>query len=428
MYLENIYVDGFKNISQASIQFGELTALVSLNNFGKSNLLQGIRFGFEFIKSNFEDRGRLMRNANLMPMIDHSVGKPFTFRLEFIDSIDDEKRALFTYSFSFVWKYGENRNCGICNESLVMRNISNQGRSVQLIDRSDNDCFYRPTLKSRCDVMLRVSDEELAINKLLAFDNVFYSMIIRHLVELKSYMDSNFNADYYYRSDPFVLKGTEGMTVDADNLPRVIYELKASDPNRFEMLKNVYFQLFPDIEDIIVRRFDVSGEKDSQLPEDFPWTVSSAVYVLYAKSVALSNPINFTLLSDGAKRIFLLLVRVILANDSNVSILAIEEPENSIHPSLLHAFLEILLQLSPNCRILITSHSPYILNFIKNSDIYVGITKNVGVATFYPFSKIGEKRLDKEARMLDISSGDYLFSLLSDNEVVWSRYLGMDHE
>lgn len=54
-------------------------------------------------------------------------------------------------------------------------------------------------------------------------------------------------------------KGFENEMINADNLPRIIYNLKEQNPDKFELLKDVYFQLFPDIEDVIVKQFKING-------------------------------------------------------------------------------------------------------------------------------------------------------------------------
>ncbi|MCI5622512.1 AAA family ATPase, partial [Anaerostipes sp.] len=58
-----------------------------------------------------------------------------------------------------------------------------------------------------------------------------------------------------------------------------------------------------------------------------------------AKASAIIYPIDFAMMSDGAKRVFMILTRIILAN---VSLIAIEEPENSVHPSLFQAYIRIM--------------------------------------------------------------------------------------
>lgn len=42
------------------------------------------------------------------------------------------------------------------------------------------------------------------------------------------------------------------------------------------------------------------------------------------KDKNLIHPIDFTMMSDGAKRVFMILARIILANEGNVSLIAIE--------------------------------------------------------------------------------------------------------
>ena len=41
------------------------------------------------------------------------------------------------------------------------------------------------------------------------------------------------------------------------------------------------------------------------------------------------NPVNFSTISDGARRVFMILTKIITASVSNISLIAIEEPDNS---------------------------------------------------------------------------------------------------
>ena len=128
-------------------------------------------------------------------------------------------------------------------------------------------------------------------------------------------------------------------------------------------------------------------------------------------------------MSDGAIRIFTILTKIIIASISNISLIAIEEPENSMHPKLFKAYIQIILQLLDQCKLIITSHSPYIINFIDPKWIYVGLNKKEGVAEFFSFKKTGRKKLLKDAEDLDMGMGDYLFSLISDNSSNIDEYL-----
>ena len=68
MKIQAVLIDGFKNLSNVNISFEKITALVALNNFGKSNVLAAIDFGLKFIKASIEDKANMMSNANLIPI------------------------------------------------------------------------------------------------------------------------------------------------------------------------------------------------------------------------------------------------------------------------------------------------------------------------------------------------------------------------
>ncbi len=47
--------------------------------------------------------------------------------------------------------------------------------------------------------------------------------------------------------------------INADNLPRIIFNLKKQNPDKFELLKDVYLQLFPAIDDVIVKNIKIAA-------------------------------------------------------------------------------------------------------------------------------------------------------------------------
>jgi predicted ATPase len=273
---------------------------------------------------------------------------------------------------------------------------------------------------------MKVEQTELVVNKLRAFDEIYYAGIIRKLNSMKFYMENNLDVKSFYRPDPIIRKGIGDMTIDAENLPRVIYHLRENYKEKFDLLKNVYTLLFPDIEDIIVKQYSIKELKNKKMPEDVPFIVANSIHVLYVKDRNLIQPIDFAMMSDGAKRVFMILTRIIVASVNNISLIAIEEPENSVHPKLFQAYIQIISQLLDDCKVIITSHSPYIVSYLNPSWIYVGMNRNTGVAEFFTFKKSGQKQLQQEAEEFNMSMGDYLFSMLADAESHISDYLECD--
>ena len=81
-----------------------------------------------------------------------------------------------------------------------------------------------------------------------------------------------------------IRKGFENEMINADNLPRIIFNLKKQAPDKFELLKDVYFQLFPDIEDVIVKSFKINASENEQFPEDAPFIFTNSIYVLFVRT------------------------------------------------------------------------------------------------------------------------------------------------
>ena len=54
MKIQAVFIDGFKNLANVRISFNNITTLVALNDFGKSNVLSGIDFGLSFMKASIK--------------------------------------------------------------------------------------------------------------------------------------------------------------------------------------------------------------------------------------------------------------------------------------------------------------------------------------------------------------------------------------
>ena len=425
MKIQAVVIDGFKNLSNVKIRFDNITALVALNNFGKSNVLSAIDFGIAFIKANGENKRLMMANSNFIPMNTTMLGRNYKYEMEVSAEIDSVEYMV-RYGFEFEWKDSIDKDPKIVWESLKVKLNEKGQKYTQLISRTVDNALYRRAETGRCSSKINVEPSELVVNKLMAFDDIYYYGIIKRLNNLKIYMENNLDARPFYQPDPIIRKGLENEMVNADNLPRIIYNLKTQYPDRFELLKDVYTQLFPDIEDVLVKQIPINGSNENNISDEVPFIFSKFIHVLYVKDRNLSNSINFASMSDGAKRVFMILTKIIVSNVSNVSLIAIEEPENSVHPGLFQAYIRIISQLLDDCKVIITSHSPYVVSYLDPAWIHVGIHKTPGVAEFFSFKKSGAKQLQNDAVRFDMGMGDYLFSILSDSDDSLVEYLECD--
>lgn len=425
MKIQAVVIDGFKNLSNVKIRFDNITALVALNNFGKSNVLSAIDFGIAFIKAGLEEKQSMMANSNLIPLNKLMLGRNYKYEMEVSTEIQSQE-FIVKYGFEFNWRDSAQKEPQIVAEYLKVKENDNGKKFTQLINRLGSRAFYKSSETGRCSSRINVEPAELVVNKLRAFDGIYYYEIIKKLNNMKIYMEDNLDPRSFYLPDPIIRKGLESEMINADNLPRIIFFLKTQYSSKFELLKEVFLQLFPYIEDVIVEQFSLNGTVGDQIPDDAPFAFSKYIYVLLVKDCNLSNTINFEYMSDGAKRVFMILTKIIVSGISNVSLIAIEEPENSVHPGLFQAYIRIINQLLDDCKVIITSHSPYIVSYLDPAWIHVGLQKNPGVAEFYSFKKSGQKQLQSDAAQFNMGMGDYLFSLLSDSDDSLNTYLECD--
>lgn len=422
MKIQAVLIDGFKNLSNVKISFDNITALVALNNFGKSNVLSGIDFGLAFIKASIEDKTDMMSNSNLIPINSKMLGRNYRYEMEVSTNINDEEYTI-QYGYEFEWKDSPNKSPKIVSEFLKIKLNEKGQKFSQLINRNSDNALYKSSETGRCSSKIKVDDAELVANKLKAYDELYYAEVISKLNGMKIYMENNLDAKSFYQPDPIIRKGFENEMINANNLPRVIFNLKNQSPKKFELLKEVYFQLFPDIEDVIVRDFKLDADENNKFPEDAPFIFTNSYYVLFVKEKNLAKLVNFSMMSDGAKRVFMILTKIIVSSVSNISLIAIEEPENSVHPGLFQAYIQIISQLLDDCKVIITSHSPYIISYLNPSWVHIGMNRTSGVAEFFTFKKTGQKQLENDAASLNMSIGDYLFSMLADPESNIGDYL-----
>ena len=68
MKIKSISVGGFKNLERSTLHLDSITAIISPNNYGKSNLLEAIDFGVDFLTSPPKDRKIMMKWIRGIPI------------------------------------------------------------------------------------------------------------------------------------------------------------------------------------------------------------------------------------------------------------------------------------------------------------------------------------------------------------------------
>jgi predicted ATPase len=430
MIINKIKIGGFKNIDLVEMSLNNITVLVSQNSYGKSNLMQAIDFGFDFISKTNATKKRMMSWTSNIPFTKHIASKDFEMEVE-MTTLNNKTEFNVIYGYRFRWVRDDKKGAKILDEWLKIKANDKNQKYKQYIDRTEDKILYRTSETGRCNVPITAETDELLVNKIKAYDNLFYIDVLKKINSIHAYVERYLDASRLYDPDPIIQTGIEDFEIENnENLPRMIFNLKEQYPDKYDMLIDSFIQLFPQIIDIVVDKIKVEHVGRTKIPKDLPLKATDQVYLMRVVDKYLNQPIRFENLSDGTKRIFLLLTCIILSDINNLTLIGIEEPENSIHPSLLQSFLRVISQLQGNCKVIMASHSPFIVQYMDLDDVIIGKPNNKGIASFLKIRQSMQKTLTSEANDMDISTGNYIFELLNSmddgvSEVV--RYMEKDN-
>ena len=412
------------------MSLNNITVLVSQNSYGKSNLMQAIDFGFDFISKTNATKKRMMSWTSNIPFTKHIASKDFEMEVE-MTTLNNKTEFNVVYGYRFRWVRDDKKGAKILDEWLKIKANDKNQKYKQYIDRTEDKILYRTSETGRCNVPITAETDELLVNKIKAYDNLFYIDVLKKINSIHAYVERYLDASRLYDPDPIIQTGIEDFEIENnENLPRMIFNLKEQYPDKYDMLIDSFIQLFPQIIDIVVDKIKVKHIGRTKMPKDLPLKATDQVYLMRVVDKYLNQPIRFENLSDGTKRIFLLLTCIILSDINNLTLIGIEEPENSIHPSLLQSFLRVISQLQGNCKVIMASHSPFIVQYMDLDDVIIGKPNNKGIASFLKIRQSMQKTLTSEANDMDISTGNYIFELLNSmddgvSEVV--RYMEKDN-
>lgn len=424
MKLLSVAVSGFRNVAQTTIELGGISAIVSPNNYGKSNLLQAIDFGFEFMKSSSRQRESMMRSLNCMPLNPKLANDDFRFSITLDDPALGEYRFV-RYGFSFAWLRDDGEGCRITDETIE---ISSKERGPWTNYLKRNEGKYKKSHDTRSFRSISLDGTKLAIDVLTAIEDIDINGAIKSVLSASFDICDSLDTDNRFRSTPLELKvqhpDDSFVMFDDEDLSRSLFHLSKASPERYEDFQAAVYTLFPEFEEISAVSYAINPEEHSRLVEmlgaadadtDIPFRIKDELYRLMIKSSHVNQPVDVSYMSTGTKRIIWLIANVMIAGAKGAGGIGIEEVETSIHPRMTQELLEILNESVADTSLLLTSHSPYLIQYLKPEKVYVGVPNEDGVAYFRKMRPSKVKGAVAAAYNHGFGLGEYLFSLMSDD-------------
>ena len=100
------------------------------------------------------------------------------------------------------------------------------------------------------------------------------------------------------------------------------------------------------------------------LPTSIEPRESEERFYFVQREPGLIHAVNQMGVSSGTLRVLALMTALLGESDANL--IGIEEPENYIHPTALSAFVDYLIDAREKVQLMVTTHSPLLLNFVND--------------------------------------------------------------
>lgn len=198
---------------------------------------------------------------------------------------------------------------------------------------------------------------------------------------------------------PVILSGENRFKLDrfGFGLAQCLDDLLGADRSQFDKLENEFLDMFPEFGGI-----QLVSEAAYQWPASSSGNpLPNAITGISGKGIhfklANGKTIRAADVSDGTLIILGYLTLLHLPNPPRVML--IEEPENGIHPQRIKEIINLLrklIQNHPETQILMTTHSPYLLDEFRPEEVTICSKAADGAVSVTPLSKVPsvKKQLD----------------------------------
>ncbi len=360
MRLTSVQINHYKSLSEVKLDnLQPLTLLVGANGTGKSNLIDALRFLRDMVVDGLDHA--MSKRGGIMTVRQYSPKKPYdvTIKIEFCDTTSFGSWDGFYEITIASLKVG---NYQIKSERACWCEAKHD------FDDDDNIIASRWIKK----VLLRESDgnatldinvddnkEALRTNKLpkdqAALSDIFVQWHGAGLFELLH--DCRFSSIF-----PNTLR--EPSRPDTDyilkesgvNWASVVKSLRKNEEGKHALARILEMMqvVMPSLQEISVRTVG------SYLVPEF------RVKDGQTSTIHAFDPVQ---LSDGTLRIFGILLA--LYQTPPPPFIALEEPEQTIHPAILAMLAEAFREVSERTQLLVTSHSPYLVDHFQPEEIRI---------------------------------------------------------
>lgn len=346
--IRRLAIRNFKSLGKVSLPLRRLTVLVGPNGSGKSNLVQALAFVQEALAKGidvaFTSRGGVGAVRR------RSGGRPWHIGIRLVLDLGDGARA--DYAFEIAAKPKERFR--VSHERCIVQGPFQESSEFEIRDGN----FEVPIFGIRS----RVEPDRFALYAASATEE--FRPVYDFLSRMRFYSISPERVRELQEADP-----GEVLKADGSNAAAVLKRLKDQDPESFGRVCRLLARAVEGVESV---EYALAGDKET---------------LRFRQDIGLKHPSDFPAISmsDGTLRLLGLLLAVYQPGPA--SVIAVEEPEATVHPAIAELVLQVLRDAARERQILITTHSPDILDSTGlRDDEILTVTKERGTTLIAPLA------------------------------------------
>ena len=378
MKLKQIRVDGYKNLIDCKVDLGDFNVLVGANNSGKSNLLQVIPYMLgafflgdqETLDDVFEGMSPWAQWGTSICHIERHRGKPMTIGIIF-ELYVKKKVWIVNYNVTIQLANSNKKRAGFISEILTAKQPSTPGRAKTYMRRDKKKLEVCGKLHPIGEKKSAIMVIESLYPNLDGFPTEF-QMFLRGMLWI-GLTRINALSPEGIREDIDSEKPIRAVNVSSFDILLAMDELQ-KEGESFDLLKQQLCEIL-DLEDIHFRCEDLSATKEAT---ESKGKVKRARILTLKRAGGEYSFVNE--FSDGTLIVIAMLTS--LLSERGRPMFCVEELENCLHPAAIEKLLRFFQDHADKWPVLITTHSPYLLNGVRPEDVNVAVVDETGATHF----------------------------------------------